>query len=148
MRILTLVALMLSLSGPASAKLLVPMDLTQNNHLKAYGLAFWSLTQGAPVEWFLNYRGGAFLIEDLDILRRRAVLMGVDTIDISSGEEASIRRKLESENMEAVLLEKAPRVAIYTPPGKQPWDDAGTRALTYAKVPYDLLVDLDCTNAV
>lgn len=141
MRFLSLLVLTLALSGPASAKLLVPMDLTQNNHLKAYGLAFWSLTQGAPVEWLLNYRGGAFLIEDLEILRRRAVLMGVDTINVSSGEEASIRRKIEGENMEAVLLEKAPRVAIYTPPGKQPWDDAVTLALTYAEVPYETIWD-------
>lgn len=141
MRLLTLVVLLLSLSGSASAKLLVPMDLTQNNHLKAYGLAFWSLTQGATVEWLLNYRGGAFLLEDIDPLRRRAVLMGVDTIKISSGEEASIRRKMEGENMESVLLEKAPRVAIYTPPGKQPWDDAVTLALTYAEVPYETIWD-------
>jgi hypothetical protein len=134
-------ALVAGLASGASAKLLVPMDLTQRNHLKAYGLAFWSLTQGANVEWLLNYRGGAFLMEDLEILRRRAVLMGVDLQEISPGEEASIRREIEEENMESVLLEKAPRVAIYTPPDKQPWDDAVTLALEYAEIPYETVWD-------
>ncbi|MEZ5063306.1 MAG: asparagine synthetase B [bacterium] len=130
-------------SSLVSAKMLVPMDLTQKNHLKAYGLAFWSLTQGSNVEWLLNYRGGAFLMEDLEILRRRAVIMGVTFEEISPGNEASIRKEIESENMEAVLLEKPPRVAIYTPPDKQPWDDAVTLALTYAEVPYDTIWDED-----
>ncbi|MCA9751536.1 MAG: asparagine synthetase B, partial [Gemmatimonadetes bacterium] len=138
-------ACVLVLLGPSlvAAKMLVPMDLTQKNHLKAYGLAFWSLTQGSNVEWLLNYRGGAFLMEDLEILRRRAVIMGVTFEEISPGNEASIRKEIESENMEAVLLEKPPRVAIYTPPDKQPWDDAVTLALTYAEVPYDTIWDED-----
>ena len=129
-------------SAPAQAsKILVPMDLSQKNHLKAYGLAFWSLTQGANVEWLLNYRGGAFLLEDLEILRRRSILMNVSTTVIDSGEEARIRRTIDEENMESVLLEKAPRVAIYTPPDKQPWDDAVTLALVYAEIPYDTVWD-------
>ncbi|GJM44600.1 MAG: hypothetical protein DHS20C21_14420 [Gemmatimonadota bacterium] len=132
--------------GPAAAKMLVPMDLGQKNHLKAYGLAFWSLTQGSNVEWLLNYRGGAFLLEDLQILRRRAVLMGVTVEDFSSGDEARMRRTVEAENMEAVLLEKPPRVAIYTPPDKLPWDDAVTLALTYAEVPYETVWDEDVLN--
>ena len=138
---LALLALVITSPAEVAAKLLVPMDLTQRDHLKAYGLAFWSLTQGSDVEWLLNYRGGAFLIEDLEILRRRAVIMGVDVREISPGEEATIRRSIEEENMEAVLLEKPPRVAIYTPPGKQPWDDAVTLALEYAEVPYDTIWD-------
>jgi hypothetical protein len=131
-------------AGPARAgKVLVPMDLRQRNHLKAYGLAYWSLTQGSNVEWLLNYRGGAFLLEDLDFLRRKAALMGVDTEDVGSADEAIIRRTIEEENMESVLLEKAPRVAIYTPPDKQPWDDAVTLALTYAEIPYETIWDPD-----
>ncbi len=129
--------------APAAAKILVPMDLSQRNHLKAYGLAYWSLTQGANVEWLLNYRGGSFLMEDLEILRRRAAVLGVDTQEIGPGEEAGIRSTIEAENMESVLLEKAPRVAIYTPPDKQPWDDAVTLALTYAEIPYDTIWDAD-----
>lgn len=130
-------------AGGAQAKLLVPMDLDQRNHLKAYGLAYWSLTQGANVDWLLNYRGGSFLMEDLDLLRRRATLMGVDIEEVSPGEEARIRATIEEENMDSVLLEKAPRVAIYTPPDKQPWDDAVTLALTYAEIPYSTIWDAE-----
>ena len=134
----------LGLLLPAAAragKVLVPMDLTQKNHLKAYGLAYWSLGQGVNVEWLLNYRGGSFLLEDLDFLRRRAALLGVTATEIGAADEAVIRRTIEAENMESVLLEKAPRVAIYTPPGKQPWDDAVTLALTYAEIPYETIWD-------
>jgi hypothetical protein len=127
--------------APAEAKVLVPMDLSQSNHLKAYGLAYWSLTQGSNVEWLLNYRGGSFLMADFEALRRRAILMDVTIEEIGAGDEADIRRTIEQENMEAVLLEKAPRVAIYTPPDKQPWDDAVTLALTYAEIPYDTIWD-------
>ncbi len=131
-------------AGPARAgKILVPMDLGQKNHLKAYGLAYWSLTQGMNVEWLLNYRGGSFLLEDLDFLRRRAAVLGVGVEDLGGADEARIRRTIEEENMEAVLLEKAPRVAIYTPPGKQPWDDAVTLALVYAEIPYETIWDED-----
>jgi hypothetical protein len=117
------------------------MDETQTNHLKAYGLAYWSLEQGANVEWLLNYRGGAFLFEDLEILRRRALVLGVSFEEVGPGEIAAIRAEIAEENMEAVLLEKAPRVAIYTPPDKQPWDDAVTLALTYAEISYDKIWD-------
>src|SRR5262249_40373671 len=79
-------------AAPALAgKILVPMDLDQRNHLKAYGLAYWSLQQGANVEWLLNYRGGSFLMQDLDILRRRAAVLGVDVVDVDAGDEAQIR---------------------------------------------------------
>jgi hypothetical protein len=139
-----LVALLLApavLAAPAAAKVLVPMDLSQSNHLKAYGLAYWSLTQGSNVEWVLNYRGGAFLMADFEGLRRQAILMDVAFEEVGGGEEAEIRRTIEAENMESVLLEKAPRVAIYTPPDKQPWDDAVTLALTYAEIPYETVWD-------
>ncbi len=131
------------LAPSARAKLLVPMDDEQRNHLKAYGLAYWSLGQGANVEWLLNYRGGSFLLEDLELLRRQATLLGVDVEDASPGDEARIRATIEQENMDTVLLEKAPRVAIYTPPDKQPWDDAVTLALTYAEIPYDTIWDAE-----
>ncbi len=126
-----------------AGRILVPMDLGQKNHLKAYGLAYWSLTQGSDVEWLLNYRGGAFLLEDLDFLRRKAALLGVGFEELGSADEAVIRRTVEQENMESVLLEKAPRVAIYTPLDKQPWDDAVTLALAYAEIPYETIWDPD-----
>jgi len=142
LRVATLAAAALALAATvAGAKLLVPMDLGQKNHLKAYGLAFWSLQQGADAEWLLNYRGGAFLLDDLEILRRRATIMGVSFEEMTRGEEARMRRTLETENMEAIKLETPPRVAIYTPPDKQPWDDAVTLALTYAEIPYDTIWD-------
>lgn len=138
---LFLVGATLAWAGSASASLLVPMDLAQKNHLKAYGLAYWSLTQGSNVEWLLNYRGGSFLFEDLEIFRRRALVMGVTFEEVGSSDVAAIRAEIAQENMESVLLEKAPRVAIYTPPDKQPWDDAVTLALTYAEIPYDKIWD-------
>ncbi len=141
-RRIALACLFVALAAAAApAKILVPMDLGQKNHLKAYGLAYWSLTQGSNVEWLLNYRGGSFLMEDLEILRRRAVLMGVTLEEVSPGDESRIRRTIEAENMESVLLEKPPKVAIYTPPDKQPWDDAVTLALQYAEVPYETIWD-------
>ncbi len=130
-----------ALPGLASASLLVPMDLEQSNHLKAYGLAYWSLEQGANVEWLLNYRGGAFLLDDLEILRRRALVLGVKFEDAGPSDVAAIHATIAEENMESVLLEKAPKVAIYTPPDKQPWDDAVTLALTYAEIPYAKIWD-------
>ncbi len=135
------VVAMIAAASPAGASLLVPMDEGQPNHLKAYGLAYWSLEQGANVEWLLNYRGGAFLLEDLEILRRRALVLGVKFEEAGASEIADIHATIAEENMEAVLLEKAPRVAIYTPPDKQPWDDAVTLALTYAEIPYSKIWD-------
>ena len=131
------------LASPAWAQqyMLVPMDLSQTNHLKAYGLAYHLLTEDIPVEWLLNYRGGSFLARmssDAELEARvRNVLFEV----VGPVEVAQIKGTIESENMEVVLLEKAPRLAVYTPPNKQPWDDAVTLALTYAEVPFDKIYD-------
>ncbi len=139
-----LVFLMLSLiplSVSNADKILIPMDLSQTDHLKAYGVAYWSLQQGRSVEWLLNYRGGSFMAdyqeEMADVCRLRGVSFGV--IDFSQA--ASIYKEIEDNNMEVVLLEKAPAIAIYTPPNKEPWDDAVTLALTYAEIPYTTLWD-------
>jgi hypothetical protein len=122
-------------------KLLIYMDLAQTDHLKAYGVAYWVLEQGHNVEWLLNYRGGSFMIdfyeEMADVCRLRGVAF--DQIDLSQA--ASIYKEIEENNMEVVLLEKAPAIAIYTPPNKEPWDDAVTLALTYAEIPYTTLWD-------
>jgi hypothetical protein len=120
---------------------LIPMDLSQSDHLKAYGVAYWYLEQGVDVHWLLNYRGGSFLAEGESLLEKRARLQGVRVERITAADWERIRAEIEGENMADILLEKAPRVAIYTPPNKQPWDDAVTLALTYAEIPYTTLWD-------
>jgi len=122
-------------------KLLIPMDLSQKDHLKAYGVAYWVLQQGMNVEWLLNYRGGSFLTEALPMIEQECRVRGVTTELLTAGEVLSVYGTIEENNMDVVLLEKAPRIAIYTPPNKQPWDDAVTLALTYAEIPYETLWD-------
>lgn len=129
------------LSPALAAKLLLPMDLTQTNHLKAYGIAYYSLAHGEKVEWLLNYRGGSFLLEDDEAFRREAVRRGVLFEPVDEDEENNIRHVIEISNMESVVLEKAPKMAVYTPLTQQPWDDAVTLALTYAEIPYDKIYD-------
>ena len=135
------IALWFLFSGALRAEILVPMDLTQNDHLKAYGLAYKVLKTGASVEWLLNYRGGAFLFAENEAYERQARLMGVSYERVAPDQVQALHGQIEQENMEVVLLEKAPRVAIYTPPNKSPWDDAVTLALTYAEVDYDKIWD-------
>lgn len=137
--IFTLVALVIPASSVAS--LLVPMDFTQTDHLKAYGLAYWSLEKGQNVEWLLNYRGGSFVFNSHPEIEREARIKGVYFEELSGSELAAIYGQMEAENMEAVLLEKAPRIAVYAPPNIQPWDDAVTLALTYAEIPFTILWD-------
>ncbi|MGI9628031.1 MAG: asparagine synthetase B, partial [Longimicrobiales bacterium] len=127
----------------AGQSVLVPMDRSQANHLKAYGLTYSVLDLGGRAEWLLNYRGGSFFLPDTDATRRRAALMGVTLQDIGPAEEARIRGTIESSNMEAVVLEKATKIAIYTPPNSTPWDDAVTMALEYAEIPYEKIWDAD-----
>ncbi|HEU4563954.1 MAG TPA: hypothetical protein VFS05_04860 [Gemmatimonadaceae bacterium] len=125
--------------APAAARaqhLLVPMDDDQSNHLKAYGLTYNALKDGARAEWLLNYRGGAFLLPDTPEMRRRAGLDGVTVEPVDDAALASIRNEMAGGNMEAVPLEKAPKIAIYTAPYTPPWDDAVTLALRYAGIPY------------
>jgi hypothetical protein len=122
-------------------KLLIPMDLDQADHLKAYGVAFWALQQSIDVEWLLNYRGGAFLMDFAEPVARESRLRDVSFGRISDAQAARIYAQMEEGNMDRVRLEKAPRIAVYSPPNKQPWDDAVTLALTYAEIPYDTLWD-------
>src|SRR5262249_36364042 len=122
-----LIALILACAPAlAAAKLLVPMDDAQANHLKAYGLTFWVLQKGQKCEWLLNYRGGSFLLPEDASIAREANIRGVTTKPLSGAEEASIRATIQDENMEAVVLEKAPKVAVYIPANTPPWDDAVT----------------------
>ncbi len=138
-------ALLLSIAGPVQAAryLLVPMDLSQTNHLRAYGHAFHTLQAGDNVNWLLNYRGGSFLMRDTERARLDARLQGVFFEELGEAQVVQIREIVAQENMEEVLLEKPPRIAVYSPPNMQPWDDAVTLALTYAEVPYDVIFDTE-----
>ena len=123
--------------------LLVPMDRSQQDHLRAYGLTYWTLEQQEKAEWLLNYRGGSFLLPDREDVRREAAFRGVSVELMNATDEARMRAMVASSNMEAVPLEKAPQVAIYTPPNSTPWDDAVTMALEYAGIEYDKIWDGD-----
>ena len=120
----------------AHAKLLVPMDDAQANHLKAYGLTFWVLQRGEKCEWLLNYRGGSFLLPEDQAVEREANIRGVTSLPLSGADEAKMRATIADENMESVTLEKAPKIAVYIPVNTPPWDDAVTLALQYADIPY------------
>jgi hypothetical protein len=143
-RLWVAVAAVLVLPATLGAQqLLVPMDRSQENHLRAYGLTYWALEQGHRGEWLLNFRGGAFLLPDVADVRREAALRGVSVLSLAAADEALIRAEIADANMEAVPLEKAPKIAIYTPPNSTPWDDAVTMALTYAGIDYDQIWDAD-----
>lgn len=136
-----LFAFLLFCTSVFAEKLLIPMDLSQTDHLKAYGIAYMSVAGGKPVEWLLNYRGGSFLLDDDPMLKREAARRGVLFEAVAEGEVDRIHSEIESSNMEKVQLEKAPHIAVYTPLTKQPWDDAVTLALTYAEIPYSKIYD-------
>ena len=124
--------------------LLIPMDdSSQKNHLKAYGITFYSLLKGKKVQWLLNYRGGSFLLENNEDFRNECVIRGVSYEQISDSEALDILAFIgsPSQNMESVVLEKAPKIAVYSPKDKQPWDDAVTMVLQYAEIPYDVVYD-------
>jgi len=143
--ILCLALVLLAAAPGAADQLLVPMDEAQTDHLKAYGLAYWCLDQprGYAVEWLLNYRGGAFLLPDVPDVAQRAKAMGVAVERASDAQVGQMYGVIGQENMERVQLEKAPKVAVYIPPDKEPWDDAVTLALTYAEIPYDKVWDTE-----
>jgi hypothetical protein len=147
MKILIAAILIMALIAPAApaSKILIPMDMSQTDHLKAYGVAYWCLKYGTKVEWLLNYRGGSFLADDLPQIAEVCRLKGVSYEQISGAQEADIKKTIEDNNMESVLLEKAPKVAIYAPPDRksEPWDDAVNLALTYADIPFDVVWDPD-----
>lgn len=141
---LLLCLVVLAGAAPVSAfaqYLLTPMDNAQANHLRAYGLAYWTLQRGEAVEWLLNYRAGSFLLPDDPEVRREAALRGVSVQPLSGDMLSEIRAEIESSNMEVVILETAPKIAVYTVPGSRPWDDAVTLALTYAGIEYEQLWD-------
>jgi hypothetical protein len=141
-RTLMFAAALIVLALPLRAQqLLVPMDQAQTDHLKAYGLMYWLLDQQLSGEWLLNYRGGSFLLPDRPDVRRQAGLRNVAFEPVGAGDIAQIGATIEQNNMDRIVLEKAPRIAVYTPDNTNPWDDAVTLALEYADIPYDKLWD-------
>ncbi len=129
--------------SPARAELLVPMDETQTDHLRAYGLTFWTLQQGLHDEWLLNYRGGSFLLPDDARIQSEAAVRGVRLEEVNGSQVAQIRAEIADNNMESVKLETAPRIAVYVPPTAPPWDDAVQLALEYAQIPYTKIWDAE-----
>ena len=124
--------------------ILLPMDeVSQKNHLKAYGITYWCLDKQYKASWLLNYRGGSFLLPDAAEIRKECQIRNVSFEILSDSEANQILDEISSpsQNMETVVLEKAPKIAVYTPKGKQPWDDAVTLVLTYAEIPFTPIYD-------
>ena len=119
------------------------MDDTQTNHLKAYGIAYWVLSQDEPIEWMLNFRGGSFLLPARSGVENELIIRGVSYDIISDADALRYKKELSapSTNQDMVRLEKAPKIAVYSPKSKMPWDDAVTLALTYAEIPYTVVYD-------
>ncbi|MFH1689180.1 MAG: asparagine synthetase B [Candidatus Eisenbacteria bacterium] len=137
-------ATLLLASAGAHGAAMIPMDLAQTDHLKSYGVAYWALERGYRVEWLLNYRSGSFLILDgLADVRSECRYRGVSWEEPDGAALARIYQQVEEENMEVVLLEKAPAIALYAPDNIQPWDDAVMLALEYAEIPYTIIWDAD-----
>ena len=143
MRIRILLLFFFTISLSRATQLLVPMDDSQSNHLKAYGIAYWTLDNNVTIEWLLNYRGGSFLMPHLKSLEEELIIRGVKYEVLADGQVNQIRSQIANPevNMEIVQLEKAPKIAVYTPPNKQPWDDAVTLVLEYAEIKYDKIYD-------
>ncbi|TAF66993.1 MAG: asparagine synthetase B [Cytophagales bacterium] len=139
-----LAVLLLVLGRTAFAShLLIPMDNTQTNHLKAYGIAYWMLTQQSEVDWLLNYRGGSFMAQYRKEFENELIVRGISYEVISDASAQNILTQISSPdvNMDAMRLDKAPKIAVYSPKSKQPWDDAVTLVLTYAEIPYEIIFD-------
>ena len=136
-----IVLLIILLPALIGAEILIPMDFTQSNHLKAYGVAFEALKEQYVVKWFLNYRGGSFLMPESESLAALCNIRGVRFELVSSAQVAAIMQEIQESNMEVVVLEKEPKIAVYIPPNALPWDDAVTLALDYAEIDYDRVWD-------
>ena len=141
--LLLLTLLCFAMPSARASYLLIPMDETQRNHLKAYGIAYYALEREVEVTWLLNYRGGAFMMKYADALERECKLRGVSAETIADGQSTAILSEIAdpSVNMDAVRLQKAPNIAVYSPKSKLPWDDAVTLVMTYAEIPYDVIYD-------
>ena len=147
-KILTLVIVFsLSISVNASY-IFIPMDKNQQNHLKAYGIAYYAIERNIKVDWLLNYQGGSFLIKQNRDLEKECKLRNVSYNIIADIQSTIILKSISSPevNQDVVRLERAPKIAIYSPKNKQPWDDAVTMALSYAEIPYEVVYDTEVLN--
>jgi len=144
-----IMSLLLGLSANA-AYLLIPMDQSQKNHLKAYGIAFWVLKHDVEVSWLLNYQGGSFMCKYDKLIENECVIRGVSYQVIADAQSTAILTQIADPevNMDEVKLFKAPRIAVYSPKNKLPWDDAVTLALQYAEIPYDVIYDEEVINGI
>ncbi|MBN1338102.1 MAG: asparagine synthetase B [Bacteroidales bacterium] len=151
MRKLTLIILLTAFVRIAfGAYLLIPMDETQKNHLKAYGIAYWVVQQEVEVSWLLNYRGGSFMCKYHELIEQECVIRGVSYQIIADAQAHAILLEIADPqaNMDEVKLHKAPKIAVYSPKNKLPWDDAVTLVLTYAEIPYDVVYDEEVLEGV
>jgi hypothetical protein len=142
-RILFILFLAILTSRSFAAYILIPMDNTQKNHLKAYGIAYWILQHQVDVQWLLNYKGGSFMCKYDKLFETECLIRGVSMDVIADVQSTAILAEIANPevNMDAVKLEKPPKVAVYSPKTKQPWDDAVTLVLSYAEIPYDVIYD-------
>lgn len=151
MRKIVIILLMFVMVVPARASyLLIPMDESQTNHLKAYGIAYWILTYEVEVSWLLNYRGGSFMVKYTKSFQDECTLRGVSYEVIADVQSGQILQEIADPqvNMDEVKLVKAPKIAVYSPKNKLPWDDAVTLALTYAEIPYDVVYDEEVLSGI
>ncbi len=146
--IITIILIVLIFNKSFSAFILIPMDYSQKDHLKAYGITYWTLQNQVEAWWLLNYRGGSFLTGFHSDIEKECILRGVTYEIIADAQKNVIFNEISSPsvNMDAVKLEVAPKIAVYSPPFSQPWDDAVTLALTYAEIPYDIIYDRKIIN--
>lgn len=152
-RILIITGLIVSLAmsqAVQGAYLLVPMDERQPNHLKAYGIAYWVLQQGLEIDWLLNYRGGSFLLPYAATIEKECKLRGVGIEFLPDAQAAALQEEIARPelNMDAMHMQKAPKIAVYSPKNKLPWDDAVTLVLTYAQIPYDVIYDEEVLTGI
>lgn len=142
-RLILLLAIVLGGMSAQAAYLLIPMDDSQKNHLKAYGIAYWVLENDLQMDWLLNYRGGSFMCKSHKLIENECIIRGVSYEMIPDAKSSAILAEIANPevNMDMVKLEKAPKIAVYSPKNKQPWDDAVTLVLTYAEIPYEVIYD-------
>ena len=142
-RIIFTISLFILSTHAFATRILIPMDQDQRNHLKAYGIAYWVLAKDIEVNWLLNYRGGSFMMPFNDVFEKECRIRGISYEVISEGQVTEILMQIAKPdiNMELVKLLKAPKIAVYSPKTKQPWDDAVTLVLTYAEIPYEVIFD-------
>jgi len=145
---LLVLTLILLVQTAKASFILIPMDEKQSNHLKAYGITYWTLEQGIEVKWLLNYRGGSFLIQHQQAIASECLVRGVSFEILADGQANNILTDIAREdvNEDAVSMQKAPKIAVYSPPNKQPWDDAVTLVLKYAEIKFDVVYDEEILN--